>query len=747
MIYIIVKMEIKPLSENVISKIRSFCCISNITHCVTELMLNSLDAKSSAIAIRINPKYFRIQIVDNGIGISQENMENIARKNFTSKCSSLDDLDHKTKTHGYKGESLWNISHISKNVNITSKCSNNDKTFSKKILNGKRSKVLLVKNRQSNGTTVTVDGLFNNLPVRQKVIKKEYELEEIITLIKRLSVIYPQVSFSLRNDLTGKLILKCQKYDNVIQSLISLYPDIKESDLTVMKVRKDKIKIDTLFLKEVTYCQIVQQIFVNRRPVVFSELHKLLCQLLQKGQKKNILNTNSHPLFIINVKCPISHYNLTYEDSSPVVEFKNIDALERCVEKMISNFLGKPLENNNILEQENTIKSVCGASDLFGAIKGYGFKNWQSDHIKNTEDNKKAKRQLKKPKPLPIKICELKNKRITMNNKVAEKKIISSESKNTVLAIVQNDSHDKYPLHPDISRNMLEESMGGRFIKNYQNLENKFEKLILKKDMNTTLFSNFTKSENKGKDVIMYMFLKSTELFSNNTYNEQSKKTSEESEYETLNNSNETIMESNIFFKNTRKTKTHKMNKTVSISVKLKRRRNKSPEERINIQSNTTFTCSKPKRRNIEDRNENNLYTKLKKSDKATSPTFNPRKRNYESTEYASNQREDKYIQTTFFEGRGEAESCPVSEILRKKFKYYDANRRYLDNNSYKIERNKRDRGIEGETNAILEDNFHMPNSFRFNFPNEVDDITFLNYFENMGFNIPLPLFYPTMLN
>ncbi|KAL3287242.1 hypothetical protein HHI36_001718 [Cryptolaemus montrouzieri] len=609
-------MEIKSLSKDIISRLRSSYNVKNFTHCVTELVLNSLDAKSSAIAIRVNSVSFRIQVVDNGVGISQTNMERVGHKYRTSKCNNLQDFERKVKTYGYRGESLWSISNISKLVNITSKLSNSDKTFSKNIFKGIHGQVASAKIRRSNGTTVTIDGLLHNLPVRQKRMKPEFELEEVTTFLKSISIIHPQVSISLREDSNGNLLFKSLKYNNVIQSFISLHPDIKEEDLTVMKVRKERIAVEALLPKQTSKNKIAY-IFVNKRPVDFPKLQNFVSQkLLMKITDKSSTKNNLHPIFLINIKCSLSSFELLYKCSKPTVEFRNSDLIYGCLDKLFSNFMFKSekvVENNSKNEKR---KSGCGVSELIGAVKGYGFKNWiRNDSKKTSEeiesfsilDNKSEKSKihvvvrhsksnertlkkvnLDKPKPLPIEVLDRKKLRPEKKGlkDVDQKMNCSTKTK----------ERDVSPTKSLVPANSIE--INRAILDNYKNLEEKFQEFKLKQELNKTMFSNFTSSEDKGKNLIMLMFLKSTELFPENISQEKSQQPSEKSFNTSSKESNETIMQSNLFCKNVLKTKTHQLNKTISVSVKLKRKRNsKSPIEKSNILSNFTFNTLEPKRR------------------------------------------------------------------------------------------------------------------------------------------------------
>ncbi|XP_045483581.1 DNA mismatch repair protein Mlh3-like [Harmonia axyridis] len=625
-------MDIKPLSEEVISKIRSTSNVNNLTHCVTELVLNSLDAKSSAVAIRLNTAVFRIQVVDNGFGISQENLGKIAQKYSTSKCQNLSDLEKKPKSYGFRGESLWSISNISKICTITSKHTASEGTYSKIINFRKHGKVTLAKNRQSDGTTITIEGFFYYLPVRQKRMKKEFEIEEISNFLKCMSIIHPQISFTLRDDISGKLLFKRPKSDNVLKSFTGLYPDIKYEDTIVMKVRKDKISIEALLLKEIVTDKSFQHIFVNKRPVRHSKLQAFICKELFKNVTKIQSIKNLHPTFLINIKCPLSIYSIIYENSEAKVEFLNIDLILNCLEKLILNFLGKSKPIQEIKKVSEKRKSICGVSDLEGAVKGFGFKNWlqrnECNKEKSCEDeieqslsqikplkhtSKKQSCEKDKLKSLPIKICKQKNEKSTIGGM----KEVEKQKKDGIIKSEEETCHKKNEIFvPACNEGIPDKVM----IENFHRLEKNCKDIISKKIPEETLFSNFTTTEEKGKDFLMYMFLKSTEIFRGDTQEQPTEVPEDDGKFNT---SIETIMESNIFFENITKTKTHQLNENISVSVRLKRRK----KSESNFSDKFSFLIPKHNKRKAEYLGEKDRHQPKKQNISLMSPYFNMAKK------------------------------------------------------------------------------------------------------------------------
>ncbi|KRT86424.1 hypothetical protein AMK59_1681, partial [Oryctes borbonicus] len=204
-------MEIKSLPEEINERIRSDNKINSFCQCILELIFNSLDAKATSIVIRINTEKHQVQIIDNGNGISLSDLQNVGVRYMTSKCDSLYVYENKHKYYGYRGEALASILSVSQKLIISTRHIEGEFTYTKTFENGTFESTVPAKVRSSKGTTVIIIGFFFNCPVKQKRIKNSVDLNSIKITLKALAIIHPTVSFSLRDDNTGKILLNCFK--------------------------------------------------------------------------------------------------------------------------------------------------------------------------------------------------------------------------------------------------------------------------------------------------------------------------------------------------------------------------------------------------------------------------------------------------------------------------------------------------------------------------------------------------------
>ncbi|KAI0840834.1 DNA mismatch repair protein MutL [Hypoxylon sp. FL0890] len=189
---------IKAIEARTIHQIQSGQVIVDLCSVVKELVENSLDAGATSIEVRFkNQGLDSIEVQDNGSGISKENYETIALKHYTSKLSTYADLSS-LQTFGFRGEALSSLCALSK-FTITT-CLASDAPKGSKLefeTSGKLRSTTVVAAQK--GTTVTVEGLFHNLPVRRRELERNIKREwnRVIGVLNQYACIQTGLKFSV----------------------------------------------------------------------------------------------------------------------------------------------------------------------------------------------------------------------------------------------------------------------------------------------------------------------------------------------------------------------------------------------------------------------------------------------------------------------------------------------------------------------------------------------------------------------
>uniref|UniRef100_A0A4X2LFG5 MutL homolog 3 n=1 Tax=Vombatus ursinus TaxID=29139 RepID=A0A4X2LFG5_VOMUR len=348
---------IKCLSEEVQAKLRSGVAISSLSQCVEELALNSIDAEAKCVAVRVNVETFKIQVIDNGSGMERGDIERVGKQYFTSKCKSVQDLEN-PKFYGFRGEAISSIVNMASAVEISSKTNRTVETFVKLFQNGKALEACEAElTRPSSGTTVTVCNLFYQLPVRRKCMDPRLEFEKVRQRIEALSLMHPSISFSLRNDISGSMVLQLPKTKDTRSRFCQIYGLGKSQKLREINFKHKEFELNGHISSEGYYNKNLQFLFVNKRLVLKTRLHKLIDFLLRKesiicrpkgGPASKQMNSSPprhksnlelHGIYVINVKCHFCEYDVCLDPAKTLIEFRDWDTVLVCVQEGIKTFL------------------------------------------------------------------------------------------------------------------------------------------------------------------------------------------------------------------------------------------------------------------------------------------------------------------------------------------------------------------------------------------------------------------------
>nr|XP_023684082.1 DNA mismatch repair protein Mlh3 isoform X3 [Paramormyrops kingsleyae] len=213
----------KCLSEEVQAKLRSGIAIVSLQQCVEELVLNSVDAGATCIAVRMDMEACKLQVIDNGSGMERDDMERVGSRYYTSKCTSLEDLEN-LSFYGFRGEAVASIASLATLVEISSRTKLSVKTFVKVFKEGKGLDVFEAgTTRPSSGTTVVICNFFHNMPVRRKRVDPVLECDRIKRRVEALSLMHPSVSFTLKNDCTGAMVVQLSKARSTYHRFIQIH--------------------------------------------------------------------------------------------------------------------------------------------------------------------------------------------------------------------------------------------------------------------------------------------------------------------------------------------------------------------------------------------------------------------------------------------------------------------------------------------------------------------------------------------
>jgi len=210
--------KIHLLDEASINKIAAGEVIERPASVVKELIENSIDAGANTIRIEVAMgKKSSIRITDNGCGMSKDDAALSYIKHATSKIKNIEDIET-VRTMGFRGEALSSICAIA-NVEIITK-TRDELAGTKVIIKGGKP-ISIIETGAPDGTSIIVDDLFYNTPVRKKYLRSDgVELAQIIDVVTRMALGHNGISFSLFNN--GKELLRSPAAE-LLDTIIHIY--------------------------------------------------------------------------------------------------------------------------------------------------------------------------------------------------------------------------------------------------------------------------------------------------------------------------------------------------------------------------------------------------------------------------------------------------------------------------------------------------------------------------------------------
>lgn len=223
--------KIIQLDESLSNKIAAGEVVERPASVVKELVENAIDANSTIIEIElVEAGLGSIRIIDNGDGMTADDVEAAFKRHATSKIKDENDL-FRIRTLGFRGEAMPSIASVS---HFEMKSSTGEGPGTRILLEGGIIRELEASSSRK-GTDITVSELFYNTPARLKYLKTIHtELGNITDVTNRLALSHPDVSIRLTHN--EKRILHTNGNGDVRQVLAAIYG---------MNIAKKMIPIET----------------------------------------------------------------------------------------------------------------------------------------------------------------------------------------------------------------------------------------------------------------------------------------------------------------------------------------------------------------------------------------------------------------------------------------------------------------------------------------------------------------------
>ncbi len=334
--------KIKLLPEHIIDQIKAGEIIERPSFVIKELLENSIDAKATEISLTIIDNGLKlIQIRDNGIGIHFKDLPYAFLRHATSKIETFEDV-FKLSSYGFRGEALASIASIARVSceSIPQAAPHDGGKLT--IVSGKIEKHSALKGEKGEqGTTLSVQDLFFNTPVRLKFLKsKTAEKNQLKKIVESFLINSPHIAFTLKWDQEDKIYYEAvTTTQERLCQILNRGTKKQSADLNETTLSYENSKI-TAYL---SHGKKSEYLFINGRLI----LDKTLLQFIH-FQLTKLLGDAATVAYFIFLELPRSEIDVNVHPNKTVVKFADQNLIYSLITAALKKFQVKAEPNTNL---------------------------------------------------------------------------------------------------------------------------------------------------------------------------------------------------------------------------------------------------------------------------------------------------------------------------------------------------------------------------------------------------------------
>lgn len=339
-------MSLQKLDSRTARLLHSSQSIASVSSIVKEIVENSLDAGATSVVVKlVDYGLDRIEVIDNGHGVGEDDLPLVVLAGYTSKIRSSEDL-LSLSTYGFRGQALAAIAAVSR-VTVASGPQDSEQGLA--LCFDTQGNIVSRKTLPWNGgMRVTIEDIFKNIPVRRKHMDtmkaKSVQLKKVQHFLHAMAIACPGVGLSLHHNKsviwtkvpvktmreaigqvygisTLQMLHYSEAHDDNIGTTIKLFvPDVSI---------KDKEKLPTSSEPEKSV------LLVNGRPVRVKEMMQLLQNEFSLAIGAEDGTATKHPISVVSVDVPPSELDVNLEPDKTAVVFTKKDAVFELFEGLV----------------------------------------------------------------------------------------------------------------------------------------------------------------------------------------------------------------------------------------------------------------------------------------------------------------------------------------------------------------------------------------------------------------------------
>lgn len=324
---------IQLLPDHVANQIAAGEVVQRPASVVKELLENAIDSQATSIKLIIKDAgRALVQVIDNGIGMSQTDARLSFERHATSKITKAEDLFN-LNTKGFRGEALASIAAIA-HVDLKTKQENDELGTFIKI---EGSTLISQENTATaKGTSVAVKNLFYNIPARRNFLKSNsIETRHIVNEFQRVALAHPSTAFSFyhnENEIYNLLS------GNLRQRIVTIFGKKTNEKLVPIQEETDVVIINGFVAKpEFAKKKRGEQFFfVNDRFIKNAYLNHAVTSAFE-----SLLSGGYYPTYFLYLTVPTKSIDINIHPTKTEIKFDDEKTLYAILRSTIKHSLGQ----------------------------------------------------------------------------------------------------------------------------------------------------------------------------------------------------------------------------------------------------------------------------------------------------------------------------------------------------------------------------------------------------------------------
>ncbi|MDA9323833.1 DNA mismatch repair endonuclease MutL [Flavobacteriaceae bacterium] len=325
---------IKLLPDSVANQIAAGEVVQRPSSVVKELLENSIDSGAKTIKLIIKDAgKTLIQVIDDGIGMNEDDLKKCFFRHTTSKIRSSKDL-FSLETMGFRGEALSSIASVSHVSIVSNQDSSDSLGFEIKLDGGEEKSLSEVVS--SKGTSISVKNLFFNIPARRNFLKSDnVELKHIIDEFHRVALINHDVNFIFTNNNNEIFNLSKSIFK---ERIIRIFGKSSKQKLIPINEETEIAKISGFVFKPEfsRKTRSTQFFFVNNRFIRNSHLNHAV-----KTAYEGLIQDNLYPSYFLRINVPLNSIDVNIHPNKTEIKFDNDQSIYAILKSSIKHSLGQ----------------------------------------------------------------------------------------------------------------------------------------------------------------------------------------------------------------------------------------------------------------------------------------------------------------------------------------------------------------------------------------------------------------------